>query len=204
MPGFEGVDFGYHPGHELLRSFDLALPETGVVALLGPSGCGKTTLLRLLAGLERPLAGGVVGVGDRRVAMVFQEDRLLPWETAAQNATGSPDAGEDAVAELAALGLGSDASRYPEELSGGMKRRVAIARALAAPHDLLLLDEPFTGLDEGAWQAAADRIRADATGRLVVLVTHLPDQATAVAATVVRLAGPPLRVVRAPGSQPAR
>ncbi len=194
MPALDHVDFAYQPGRPVLRGFSLVLPPAGVVCLLGTSGCGKTTLLRLLAGLERPQAGNISGLEGRRIAMVFQEDRLLPWETAEQNAvTVAGPAGRERAAQwLDALGLGGSRSRRPAELSGGMKRRVAIARALAAPHDLLLLDEPFAGLDEPAWQAAAARIAAAADAHLVVLVTHLPEQAAAMGATVVRLQGPPL------------
>jgi NitT/TauT family transport system ATP-binding protein len=167
-----------------------------VVSLVGPSGCGKTTVLRLLAGLEKASAGRVSGLEARQVAMVFQENRLLPWETALENAvtTAGTAVGASAADWLTGLGLADSLHRRPAELSGGMKRRVAIARALAAPHDLLLLDEPFAGLDEPAWRDAAERICATNPGRLTVLVTHLPDQAVAMGAVVVRLAGPPLRL----------
>lgn len=197
MPALEHVDFAYDPAHPVLRDFSLSLPEAGVVGLVGPSGCGKTTLLRLLAGLESPLSGSIIGLDGRRTAMVFQEDRLLPWETALENATTVPGAGNQARAEgwLDALGLADSLHRHPEVLSGGMKRRVAIARALAAPHDLLLLDEPFAGLEEAIWRAAAGRIAADDPGRLIVLVTHQPGQALAMGATVIRLEGTPLRLV---------
>lgn len=196
MPAFDRVGFAYDPARPVLRDFTLTLPEQGVVGLVGPSGCGKTTLLRLLAGLESPQAGTITGLDGRRVAVVFQEDRLLPWESAAENAvTGAdPAARERATDWLVALGLAEHLRGRPAELSGGMKRRVTIARALAADHDLLLLDEPFAGLDEPTWRSAAERIAAAGAGRLTVLVTHLLDQATAMGATVIRLQGPPLQV----------
>ncbi|HRA75769.1 MAG TPA: ATP-binding cassette domain-containing protein [Propionicimonas sp.] len=194
MPVLESVDFAYRADRPVLRGFSLALPETGTVCLLGPSGCGKTTVLRVLAGLETVQAGTVSGLAGRRVSMVFQENRLLPWETARQNASTRDDAGTGA-AWLQALGLGDSLDRRPGELSGGMARRVAIARALAAPSDLLLLDEPFAGLDEPTWQDAARRIAAVGAHRLTVLVTHVPDHAAALGAAIVRLDGPPLRVV---------
>jgi NitT/TauT family transport system ATP-binding protein len=198
MPAFERVGYAYDPEHPVLRDFSLALPERGVVSLLGPSGCGKTTLLRLLAGLATPQSGTVSGIDGRRTAVVFQENRLLPWETAWQNAVteAGPGHRERAAEWLAALGLGDSLDRRPGELSGGMKRRVAIARALAAEHDLLLLDEPFAGLDEPAWRVAAERIAAVGDATLTVLVTHLPDQAEAMGATVIRLQGGPLRVLQ--------
>ncbi len=195
MPAFERVDFAYDMTRPVLQQFSLELPDQGIVCLVGPSGCGKTTALRLLAGLEAPVAGLVSGLAGRRPSMVFQENRLLPWETARQNAATTPDDGRGEE-WLTALGLGDSLERRPADLSGGMARRVAIARALAAPHDLLLLDEPFAGLDETAWRDAAQRIAA-ATRGLTVLVTHVLDHATAMGATVVRLEGPPLRVVPA-------
>lgn len=193
MPGLERVDFAYGPARPVLRDFSLALPEAGVVCLLGPSGCGKTTLLRLLAGLEAPDAGAVTGLDGRRPGIVFQEDRLLPWESALGNAVTTRDGSERAARYLRRLGLVDHLASRPSELSGGQRRRVAIARALAAEPDLLLLDEPFTGLDEPAWRQAAEVIAETDGSRLTVLVTHVPDQAHALGATVVRLDGPPLR-----------
>jgi len=196
MPSFEQVGFGYEPSRPVLSGFSLDLPEAGTVCLLGPSGCGKTTLLRLLAGLAVPQSGRIVGLDGRSAAVVFQEDRLLPWETAWQNAVTRPDDGQRERARdwLVRLGLGESLHRRPGELSGGMKRRVAMARALASDAGLLLLDEPFTGLDEAAWRQAADLLSgATDENRLTVLVTHLPEQAAALGAAVVRLDGPPLR-----------
>ena len=196
MPRLEQVGFGYDPSRPVLSGFSLDLPEAGTVCLLGPSGCGKTTLLRLLAGLAVPQSGRIVGLDGRPAAVVFQEDRLLPWETAWQNAVTRPDHGQRERARdwLVRLGLGESLHRRPGELSGGMKRRVAMARALASDAGLLLLDEPFTGLDEAAWRQAADLLSgATEENRLTVLVTHLPEQAAALGAAVVRLDGPPLR-----------
>lgn len=198
MPALDRVGFGYDPARPVLADFSLALPETGVICLTGPSGCGKTTVLRLLSGLAVPRSGRITGLEGRSAAVVFQEDRLLPWETVWQNAVTRPDPGHSERARdwLVRLGLHDSLHRRPGELSGGMKRRVAIARALATQADLLLLDEPFTGLDEPAWRRAADLVAtASAPGRLTVLVTHLPEQAEALGAGLVRLDGPPLRLV---------
>lgn len=195
MPALERVDFAYGPARPVLRDFSLVLPDTGAVCLLGPSGCGKTTVLRLLAGLETPDAGAVTGLDGRRPAVVFQEDRLLPWEPALRNAITGPDGRERAVGYLRRLGLADHLGARPDELSGGQRRRVAIARALAAEPDVLLLDEPFAGLDELAWRQAVGVIAESNPSGLTVLVTHLPDQADALGASVVRLDGPPLRVL---------
>lgn len=167
------------------------LPDTGVVCLWGPSGCGKTTLLRLLAGLEKPSQGAVNGVG--RVAMVFQEDRLLPWLTALDNVTLTGAETDTARQMLTAVGLTEEEmAALPEHLSGGQQRRVALARALAADSDLLLLDEPFNGLDEETWQHIIPLITEYAKTRPVVLVTHLRQQAEALSAQILALTTTPL------------
>lgn len=170
----------------VLHDWSMELPSNGVVCLWGPSGCGKTTILRLLAGLEKPSAGTVEGVG--RVSMVFQEDRLLPWLTALENViiTGA----EVSVAQQVMLALGlteEETNAMPTNLSGGQQRRVALARALAADSNLLLLDEPFNGLDEGTWQSVIPLISAYAESRPVVLVTHIREQAEALNATIVEV-----------------
>lgn len=186
---FEKVTFSYAKT-PVFRDVTWQLPDHGVVCLWGVSGCGKTTALRLLAGLEKPQKGKVNGAN--RVSMVFQEDRLLPWRSALENVTlvGA----EQSVARdiLSTLGL-SDAEMMepPAHLSGGQQRRVALARALAVPSDLLLLDEPFNGLDEGTWQDVVPLIRKAAESRPVVLVTHIREQVQALDAAVVHLGDAP-------------
>lgn len=167
------------------------LPQSGVVCLWGPSGCGKTTLLRLLAGLEKPSAGQVEGA--ERVSMVFQEDRLLPWLTAVDNVTLTGAQESEARRMLTALGLTEEEqAALPGMLSGGQQRRVALARALTADSDLLLLDEPFNGLDEDTWQSAIPLIQAYAESHPVVLVTHIRTQAEALDAQMIPLTETPL------------
>lgn len=163
----------------VLRAVSLALPETGALAVTGPSGCGKTTLLYVLSGLLAPWSGTVEGTKDLRVSMAFQEDRLLPWCTALENVCAALPGGmkekDAALAWLSRLELEEAANRYPAALSGGMRRRVALARALAYGGDLLLLDEPFNGLDEALRERIAPAVKSAAP--LVVLVTHSPKDA---------------------------
>lgn len=183
------ISFSYDTA-PVLQRLSITLPDTGAVCLFGPSGCGKTTLLRLLAGLERPQEGRITGLSDRRIAMVFQEDRLLPWKTAADNVAlplHGEDARERALAALAAVGLADAADARPAALSGGMKRRVAIARAMAMDADCLLLDEPFSGLDRENWQPIATHLRALSKSRLIVLVTHIEEEAAAIGAQLLPL-----------------
>lgn len=187
--GFERVSFSYGK-HAVLDGVTWHLPEKGVVCLWGASGCGKTTALRLLAGLEKPSSGKVRGA--RRLSMVFQEDRLLAWRTALENVTLT-GAGETSARDLlATLGLTEEEMEaYPTHLSGGQQRRVALARALAAESDILLLDEPFNGLDEGTWQDVVPLILRAAETRPVVLVTHIREQVQALEAIVIPLGEAP-------------
>jgi len=153
----------------VLRDFSANIPLSGVTAVRGPSGAGKTTLFRLLLGLQKPDAGTIRGLERLRPAVVFQEDRLLPWASALENIALVSDESRAETA-LAAVGLAGSENLLPRELSGGMKRRVAVARALAYGGDILLLDEPFSGLDDEAKRVCAGAILA---ARLPVLViTH--------------------------------
>ena len=186
---FEKVSFSYD-ATAVLKEVTWHLPENGVVCLWGASGCGKTTVLRLLAGLEKPAFGEVQGIGS--VSMVFQEDRLLLWRTALENVTVV--GADEAVARELLMTLGltdAEIDAYPSHLSGGQQRRVALARALAAESDILLLDEPFNGLDEGAWQDVVPLIRKAAEDRPVVLVTHIREQVQALGAVAVHLGETP-------------
>ena len=166
-------------GKPVLRAVTLTLSGGGRYALMGPSGCGKTTLLSILAGLIPADSGHIEGLPDR-VSMVFQEDRLLSELSARRNlrVVLPPSVRDEAIAEaLAALGLGEDLDRPVSELSGGMRRRVAIARALLAEGELLLLDEPFKGLDEATRAQTAAYLLAHTEGRTVLLVTHDREEA---------------------------
>lgn len=174
------IDFSY--GDKLvLKDFSLSLPQKGVVCLFGSSGLGKTTVLRLIAGLEKPKNGSLEGFENKRITFIFQEDRLLPWRTAKENGAlalgNTTEAKEKALAVLSSLGLENDADRYPDEMSGGMCRRVAAARALAPESDIILADEPFTGLDEENRRVLAAALREKAKNELVVVVTHIEDEA---------------------------
>jgi iron(III) transport system ATP-binding protein len=179
-------------------AIDLDVRRAEFLGVLGPSGCGKTTLLRLIAGFERPDAGGVeiggravagprinVAPEDRRIGMVFQESALFPHLDVAGNiGFGLPRIGRAArgarVAELVALvGLAGLQHRMPHELSGGQQQRVALARALAPDPALILLDEPFSNLDATLRAQLRGEVRdiLRAAGATTLFVTH--DQAEA-------------------------
>lgn len=157
----------------VLENYDLQLEGGGLYGLTAPSGRGKTTLLRLIMGLLEPDAGSVSpGV---RYSAVFQTDRLLPGRTPVEQllfVRGGRRDTETCRGFLAGL-LPPDSLTQPVgELSGGMQRRVAIARALWADSDCVLMDEPFTGLDEDTLQRTADFILAQRKGRTLLLSTH--------------------------------
>ncbi len=177
--------------HVVLDGLSHTFPEGRVTAILGPSGCGKTTLLRLVAGLETPDAGTILGVPAGGLSMVFQEDRLPPQLDAAEclrcvlrRTTDREARIRDA---LDALGLGVAGGQPVREFSGGMRRRVALARALLFPSPLALLDEPFKGLDADTRDSAVAFARAQLRGRTALLVTHDPEDADAFDAPVLRL-----------------
>ena len=153
------VSFGNRP---VLDRFSLPIPDAGVTALSGPSGCGKTTLLRILAGLQAPQSGVVEGITPRQTALLFQDDRLLPWRTVEQHLTDvlpkDRRGAASALLELAEL-TGEELSR-PAALSGGMGRRLALARCLALPARLYLLDEPFAGVDLPRALRILERLKA--------------------------------------------
>ncbi len=156
-------------GHPVFDGFSAEIPLNGVTVLRGASGAGKTTLFRLLLGLERPDGGEILGMQGKKPAVVFQEDRLLPWATALDNVSLVSNSAR-AGAALSRLGLSESLLQQPKELSGGMKRRVAIARALAYGGDLLFLDEPFTGLDEENKRIAARALLDE--GVPILVITH--------------------------------
>ena len=180
---------------QVLDHFSLTLPSAGILCLMGPSGCGKTTLLRVLLGLESPQGGRVTGLRRGEAAVLFQEDRLLPWLNIIDNLTAvtgcTPAQAQDM---LSALGLADCAAQMPEALSGGMRRRAALARAFLYPARLLVFDEPLKGLDHALKQSLYPLIRAAAANKPLLMVTHDPEEAAALADQTLLLDGPPLRI----------
>ncbi len=173
----------------VLNRFSAVFPAERVTCVMGKSGCGKTTLIQILLGLETPDAGSIMGVPER-VSAVFQEDRLCEEFSAAGNirlVTGGQVPQEQIVSCLSAFGLSGEAQTPVREMSGGMKRRVAIARAVLADGELLVMDEPFKGLDTGTRAAVAQELRRRFAGRTVILVTHSPEEAALFDAEVIRM-----------------
>lgn len=172
----------------VFSDLSLSFSSPGQYAILGPSGRGKTTLLRLIAGLEKPLSGRITGAQDARISFCFQEDRLLPWKTALENvllAAPSSESPDLARYWLDQVGLSGEENSYPAALSGGMKRRVSLARALAYDAPILLMDEPFRALDEAMHARMLALVRSAAKDRLLILVTH--DESDAQGMQIIRI-----------------
>ena len=195
---------------EALRDINLEIKEGEFICFIGPSGCGKTTLLRIIAGLEKPTTGQVLldgqeikGPGPER-GMVFQEYSLFPWKTVIDNIGFGLELKRVPKVErydrsrgyLQMVGLEKFEERYPHELSGGMKQRVAIARALVNGPRALLMDEPFGALDaqtRNIMQSELLRIWQEEK-KIVIFVTHSVDEAIYLGDRIVIMSARPGRI----------
>ena len=175
--------------HAVLSDCSLHLAPGERIALMGPSGCGKTTLLRTALSLQQPDSGTVV-CRAHKPAAVFQEPRLLPWLTALENVnlvlSDTPETLPAARAWLECMELADSAGLYPAELSGGMQQRVSLARALACEPDLLVLDEPFKGLDSALYDRILEVLKKALDGASLLLATHREEEALALGCRIVR------------------
>jgi NitT/TauT family transport system ATP-binding protein len=208
-----GVRREFEGGVVAVESMDLDVPAGQFIAILGPSGCGKSTLLRIIAGLDHPDVGSVglsafaepAADTSARIAYVFQDAHLLPWRTVLHNVAlplelaRVPRRDRLAAAReaIAHVGLSEAESRYPAQLSGGMRMRVSLARALVTEPKLLLLDEPFAALDEITRSQLDEQLRQLwlARGMTVIFVTHSIGEATYLADRAVVLTKRPARIV---------
>lgn len=157
---------------EVLKGFCADIPDGGITLVTGESGCGKTTLLRIIAGLE-PYNGEIIRPDAQTFSVVFQEDRLCPELSAVENCIIAGTDMASAAEALESMGLGRDDIIRPVgELSGGMRRRTAAARALLAESNVILMDEPFSGLDAALRRTTAETIKRLRAGRTTIIVTH--------------------------------
>jgi NitT/TauT family transport system ATP-binding protein len=210
----EGLKVSYDGSRLVLDGVDMAVEESEFVAVLGPSGCGKSTLLQVLSGLLRPVAGRATIAGKDmtgssaerpRVGYVFQDHRLLPWRTVAANlelvleASGLPRGEWDARIDryLGILQIGQFRKAWPMRLSGGQRQRVSIARALAIDPAVVLMDEPFSTLDEVTARTMRRQLVElwQESSRTIVFVTHSIREAIFLADRVVVLTKGPARLL---------
>jgi NitT/TauT family transport system ATP-binding protein len=197
----------YDTGMLALSNVSLQVQEGSLISLLGPSGCGKSTLLNMIAGFVKPTSG-LIAVDDQPIVapgadrgMVFQEYGLFPWRTAEDNVAfgpmiqRKPRAEQRAVARryLSLVGLADHATKFPSELSGGMKQRVAIARALASGASVLLMDEPFGALDAQTRETMQEELLDiwQQERKTIVFVTHSVTEAIFLSDQVVLMGARP-------------
>jgi NitT/TauT family transport system ATP-binding protein len=195
---------------EALRDMSLEFPRGQLTSLLGPSGCGKTTLLKIIAGLLKPTSGDVevngkkvTGPGPDR-AFVFQDFALLPWATVLRNVAfglemrGVATSEREARAEkyIKEVGLAGFENAYPHELSGGMRQRVGLARALAVDAEVLLMDEPFSAVDEQTRRKFQEDLLqlVQNENKTFIFVTHSIEEAVYVSDQIAILLPRPSRV----------
>ncbi len=190
-----------------LQNVSLDIPAAKLTAILGPSGCGKTTLLKVIAGLIKPTSGivkvrgkEIEGPGPDR-ALVFQDFALLPWATVLQNVgfglrargVAKKEREETSLHYIKEVGLLGFEDKYPHQLSGGMRQRTGLARALTINSDILLMDEPFSAVDEQMRRKLQEDLLnlLKVENKTVIFVTHSIEEAVYLADQVVILSGRP-------------
>ncbi len=189
----------------VLDHFSLEIPSREMTIVLGPSGCGKTSLLNLISGVLKPGSGSIEGVESRTISYLFQEPRLLPWRTVRQNIDLVLKKGMTSLQErnkridyyLKMVGLESFGDYYPGSLSGGMKQRVSMARAFSYPSEILLMDEPFQGLDlplRLELYKALDSLQVK-ENKTVIHVTHDIREALLLGDRIILLSSAPAKIL---------
>lgn len=175
---------------QVLHNLSLQIHENETVAIMGTSGCGKTTLARILLGLETPDQGTITGMKGKRLSAVFQEDTLCESFDGMTNILIGCKKVEymDLSEDLHSVGLTmKDVKKPVRELSGGMKRRVAILRAIKKSFDVIVLDEPFKGLDEVTKQKTMAYVKENIKGKTAILITHDESEAEFFTDCIIRL-----------------
>ena len=203
----DSINVVYQESLIALQNVSLDIPAAKLTAILGPSGCGKTTLLKVIAGLIKPTSGSVKvrgkeieGPGPDR-ALVFQDFALLPWATVLQNvgfglrARGVPkkEREKTSLHYIKEVGLLGFEDKYPHQLSGGMRQRTGLARALTINSDILLMDEPFSAVDEQMRRKLQEDLLnlLKVENKTVIFVTHSIEEAVYLADQVIILSGRP-------------
>ena len=200
--------------HKVLMSINFSIEKGDFICIVGSSGCGKTTLLRIMAGFEKPTNGKIFCNGEKikkprmKGAFIFQEhDQLLPWKTAINNVTyplmlkSMTKKDRERKAEeyfnLVGLDFANDSKKYSHHLSGGMKQRVAIARSLAMQPEILFMDEPFSSVDAYIRDILNEKLLSiwKELELTIVFVTHSIDEAIRLSTKIIVLGGKPAGIV---------
>ena len=189
----------------VLQHFSIDFIPGRINCVLGPSGCGKTTLLNIIAGLTSPDEAEYNGFLEKKISYIFQEDRLLPWKTVRDNIRfvlqsqyDGSQLDEIIDKNIALIDLKEFSGYYPHQLSGGMKRRVSIARAFSYPSEVILLDEPFKGIDISLKQSLMVSIRKiwEFDRRTLIYVTHDIEESVALGHRIFVFTGRPAKIIR--------
>ncbi len=195
----------------IFKDFDLSLENQKITGISGPSGCGKSTLLNLIAGLIKADAGEIIGADPTSISYIFQEPRLLPWRSVRENLRfvlpssntrhkGQDEERIDAMLDL--VGLMDVSAYFPDQLSGGMRQRVAIARAFLYPAKLLLMDEPFSSLDQALKKQLMEAFLKiwQVNRRTVLFVSHYEEEINTLSHQILRFSQKPIKILkREPG-----
>ncbi len=175
---------------KIIDDFTAEIENGKITCLFGKSGCGKTTLINIILGLTDADCGEIIDCGER-ISVVFQEPRLIPWLTAYQNLK---IISEKADYYLNAVELSKFKNNFPSTLSGGMKQRLSIARALCADFDILIMDEPFKGIDFALKTKIMDFIKSETKGKTVIFITHDHKEALSFSDVILYVDGPPIEI----------
>ena len=162
-------------GQQVLNNVTMSFSEGSITCIMGASGIGKTTLAYILMGLDKADSGEITGLQGRKVSAVFQEDRLIEHWDAIKNimlVRRNDVTGETVRQHLEETGLTEYKDKPVKDLSGGMRQRVAIARAILSEYDVLIMDEPFKGLDEDLKEQAMSYVKKHSKGKTTIIITH--------------------------------
>ena len=177
-------------GRKVLDDINVTFPEGRMNCLMGTSGIGKTTVINLIMGLIKPDSGEILGCKNKRITAVFQEDRLIDHWNAVRNVKLVCDKSiteEQIVYELSKVGLEEETEKAVKDFSGGMRRRVALVRAILAKSEILIMDEPFKGFDEGLKKLVMDYVSENTTGKTVIIVTHEKEEVQQLGANLITM-----------------
>jgi NitT/TauT family transport system ATP-binding protein len=194
---------------KIFEDFSIDFKKNKINCILGPSGCGKTTLLNIIAGLVPIDSGELSGINREKISCVFQEPRLLPWKTAWKNIEFTlrdkipyDEVGKIVDKYIKLVKLDEYRDYYPGQLSGGMNQRVSLARAFSFPSELILMDEPFKGLDYKLKQSLQNAFLElwQSDNRTVIYVTHDVDEAIELGENIFLFSRQPVKILKSIGN----